>query len=104
MSSLASPPRHSANSKFDRFWQRVTEGMELRQLWAQFRSDTRASYRFYSKEIDTSQLSGLSRGRRFLYITEQFFWAILGMLSPARRIILLVALVLLLFGGGYYHK
>jgi len=104
MSSPASPPRHAANSKFDRFWQRVTEGMELRQLWAQFRSDTRASYRFYSKEIDSSQLSGLSRGRRFLYITEQFFWAILGMLSPARRIILLVALVLLLFGGGYYHN
>lgn len=78
--------------------------MEMRQLWSQFRSDTRASYRFYSKEIDSTQIAGLSRGRRFLYITEQFFWAILGMLTPARRIILLFALILLMLGGGYYHS
>ncbi len=105
MSSPAATPNspRPSGSKFDRFWQRVTEGMELHQLWTQFRSDTRASYRFYSKEIDSSKLAGLSRGRRFLYITEQFFWAILSMLTPVRRIILLVALVLLMLGGGYYQ-
>lgn len=78
--------------------------MALNQIWSQFRSDTRASYRFYSKEIDSSRTAGMSRGRQFIYITEQFFWAILDKLTPARRILLLAALVLLLIGGGYYHS
>jgi hypothetical protein len=106
MSSPA-PPRPSQKqdfgSKLDRFWQRITDGMALNQLWVQFRSDTRASYRFYSKEIDSSRTAGMTRGRRFLYVTEQFFWAILEKLTPARRILLLLALVLLLLGDITYQ-
>lgn len=98
-----SPPP-SRGSTFDRFWQRVTEGMQLNQIWAQFRSDTRAGYRFYSKEIDSSRTAGMSRRRRFFYVTEQFFWAVLEKLTPARRIILLVALVFLLIGGMAYNN
>src|SRR5664280_3466302 len=71
------PPKPNFGRRLDEFWKRITEGMELNQLWAQFRSDTRASYRFYSKEIDPSRTAGMKPGRRFLYITEQFFWAIL---------------------------
>ena len=33
------------------FWERVTEGLELDQLWSQFRNDTRSSYRLYSREV-----------------------------------------------------
>ena len=77
--------------------------MELNQLWAQFRSDTRASYRFYSKEIDPSRTAGMKPGRRFLYITEQFFWAILEKLTPARRVLLLLALILLIVGDISFH-
>jgi len=96
--SAPPPPRHDFGSKVDRFWQRVTDGMELNQLWLQFRTDTRASYRFYSKEIDSSRTAGMSGFRRFLYVTEQFFWAILEKLTPARRILLLLALIFLLLG------
>ena len=95
------PPKHDFGTRLDRFWRRVTEGLELNQLWSQFRSDTRASYRFYSKEIDSSRTSEMGRGRRFLYLTEQFFWAVLEKLTPARRILLLIALLLLLIGGGF---
>ncbi len=99
------PPRKEHfGQRLDRFWQRVTEGMQLNQLWAQFRSDTRAGYRFYSKEIDSSRTAGMSRSRRFLYVTQQFFWAILEKLTPARRVLLLIALVLLLLSGGYYQN
>jgi sigma-B regulation protein RsbU (phosphoserine phosphatase) len=103
MSSPApSPPKQNFGVRLERFWQRVTEGMELNQIWSQFRSDTRASYRFYSKEIDSTRTAGMTRGRRFLYITEQFFWAILEKLSPARRILLLLALIFLILGGGEF--
>ena len=34
-----------------RFWQRVTEGMELSQLWSQFETEARASYRLYSRDV-----------------------------------------------------
>lgn len=93
------PPRkeHLAG-KLDRFWQRVTEGMQLNQLWAQFRTDTRAGYRFYSKEIDSTGTAGMSRGRRILYIAQQFFWTVLEKLTPARRVLLLLALALLIIG------
>lgn len=97
------PPRQEYGRRFDRFWQRVTEGMALNQLWAQFRTDTRASYRFYSKEIDATRTAGMNRGRRFLYVADQFFWAILEKLTPARRILLLAALILLLIGGSAYQ-
>ena len=30
--------------RLDRFWQRVTEGMQLGQLWSQFSTDARSSY------------------------------------------------------------
>ncbi len=92
------PPKEHLGGKFERFWDRVTEGMQLNQLWTQFRSDTRAGYRFYTKEIDATKTAGMSRGRRFLYIAEQFFWAVLEKLTPARRVLLLVALVLLMVG------
>ncbi len=102
MSTPAQPPyrerKESAGSKLDRFWQRVTEGMQLNQLWAQFRSDTRAGYRFYSREIDSTRTAGMTRGRRVLYIAEQFFWTVLEKLTPARRVLLLLALVLLIVG------
>lgn len=81
------------------FWRRVTEGMELNQLWLQFRTDARASYHLYSRDVDFTKPEGVRRGRHFWNLVKQFFWAILNQLSPARRVLLLVALVLLLFTG-----
>jgi hypothetical protein len=92
------PPERDFGYRVARFWTRVTEGMELNQLWAQFRSDTRASYRFYSKEIDSNRTAEMSGARRVLFIAEQFFWAVLEKLTPARRIMLLLALVLTVMG------
>jgi serine phosphatase RsbU (regulator of sigma subunit) len=80
------------------FWHRVSEGLEVNQLWSQFEKDARSSYRFYSYGLD--QAEGHSRLHRAWVITKKLFWAILEKLSPARRILLLVALVLLFFPSG----
>lgn len=85
------------------FWRRVTEGLALSQLWSQFESEARASYRLYSKDVAAKTPEGLTvRGRR-VHVLKEFFWAVFEKLSPARRVLLLVALVLLLIPHTAYQ-
>ena len=90
-------PRLSFGEKINRFWLRVTEGLALNQLWSQFEKDARASYRLYAKDLEAKQGEIERPGRRFIHIAQQFFWAVLEKLTPARRVLLLVAMVLLIF-------
>lgn len=100
--ATASPPagQHSAapvpfGVRLNRFWHRVTEGLQVSQLWSQFESEARASYRLYSKDVEAKTPEGLTaRGHR-LHVVKEFFWAVFEKLSPARRVLLLVALVML---------
>ena len=85
--------------KAKQFWQRVTEGMELNQLWSQFRKDAHSSYRLYSQEVDRTRTEGVSRSHHFFHVVRQFFWAIIEKLTPARRVLLLIALVLIFVPG-----
>jgi phosphoserine phosphatase RsbU/P len=84
----------------EQFWQRVTEGMELSQLWSQFRRDAHSSYRLYSQEVDSTRVDGVPHSKHFYQLASQFFWAILEKLTPARRVLLLIALVLVIVPGG----
>ena len=89
--------RPSFRVQVEQFWRRVTDGLELNQLWSQFQADARASYRLYSYGIDSTRKEGVRRGRHWLEVSKQFFWAILEKLSPARRVLLLVALLMVIF-------
>jgi hypothetical protein len=82
-----------------RFWLRVTEGMELNQLWSQFEKDARSTYQFYSKDVARAKEEPGPRNPVLSKI-KQFFWAILEKLSPARRLLLLLALILIFFPAG----
>jgi len=92
--------RPKGGSRVSQFWRRVTEGMELNQLWSQFRADARSSYHLYSRNVELKRPPGVRPGRHFFSIVRQFFWAVLEQLSPARRVILLIGLILLVFAGG----
>jgi hypothetical protein len=85
----------------DQFWKRITEGLELSQLWKQFKSDAQASYRFY--ERDFGRKSQAPHPNKVLNTIQEFSWAVLEKLSPARRVFLLVALIVLFFGGIGFH-
>jgi sigma-B regulation protein RsbU (phosphoserine phosphatase) len=77
------------------FWRRVTEGLEVSQLWSQFETEARTSYRLYSRDVEAKTPDGrTTRGRR-LHVVKEFFWAVFEKLSPARRVLLLLALILL---------
>src|SRR5436309_2447538 len=77
------------------FWRRVTEGLEVSQLWSQFETEARTSYRLYSKDVAAKTPEGLTPRGRNLHVVKEFFWAVFEKLSPARRVLLLLALVLL---------
>jgi sigma-B regulation protein RsbU (phosphoserine phosphatase) len=90
--------------QLDRFWQRVTEGLELGQLWTQFSADARSSYRLYHRDFRARAPQG-ARQRGFWHTAQEFMWAILEKLTPARRVLLLLGVLLLVFpaGGFSYH-
>ncbi|MDT5029722.1 MAG: phosphoserine phosphatase RsbU/P, partial [Micromonosporaceae bacterium] len=97
--------RAGFRSRVKNFWQRVSEGRQIDDLWNQFAADARAGYGFYGRDVDWEKIGELRRWRRPLHVAKQFFWVLLVKLAPVRRVLLLVALVLLvltrfaLFGG-----
>jgi serine phosphatase RsbU (regulator of sigma subunit) len=101
MSSPAQTGQRTSRIRTDayRFWQRVSEGMALSQLWSQFEKDARSGYRFYSAGLEHAD-DGQSLFRRSWDLTKKLFWAILEKLTPARRVLLLVALILLFSPAG----
>ncbi len=84
------------------FWQRISDGLALQQLWAQFHADARASYELYSREVSPERGEGESGWKRFWRVARGLFWAMMMKLSPGRRVLLLAALVLLLIPGVRY--
>ena len=86
------------------FWQRVSEGRNLEDLWSQFAADTRSSYGFYGKDLDWDQIHQLPAWKRPLRVAGQLFWAMMNKLTPARRILLLIALVLLVLSGVQFQS
>jgi serine phosphatase RsbU (regulator of sigma subunit) len=91
-------PKSSAvprRGKIKAFWDRVSEGQALSQLWSELRADTRTSYRLYARDVDRGSLAGVSKLGRFLRYVRQLFWAVVTKLTPARRVVLLLGLVLL---------
>src|ERR1700722_1607000 len=92
--------------KLRNFWRRVTEGLEISQLWSQFETEARASYRLYSKDVAAKTPDHLTQRGRHLHVVKEFFWSVLEKLSPARRVLLLAALIMLVLpsGGFNYHS
>jgi serine phosphatase RsbU (regulator of sigma subunit) len=98
--STPPPPRNPGfTGEIRGFWNRITNGLEMNQLWAQFRTDARSSYRLYTRDY-RAQASQQTQKRSGFQVFLDFLWAILEKLSPARRVLLLLAVVLLFFGGG----
>jgi phosphoserine phosphatase RsbU/P len=100
--ATASPPAQPPaqplpfSVRLKKFWRRVTEGLEVSQLWSQFEGEARASYRLYSRDVEAKTPEGLTNRGHRLHVVKEFFWAVLEKLSPARRVLLLAALVCLI--------
>ncbi len=95
----SSAPRLNALGRARHFWQRISEGRQVDELWSHFTADARASYGFYMKEADTEELGTLRGFKRWFRIAKILFWSMLMKMTPARRVLLLVALVSLVASG-----
>ena len=95
----SSPPPLHALGRVREFWQRVSEGRQLDELWSQFTTDARASYGFYMKEADSEELETHRGFKRWFRIAKTLFWSLLMKMTPARRVLLLVAFVMLVMSG-----
>src|SRR5437762_4055928 len=82
------------------FWDRVTEGLQLNQLWFQFQQDARTSFRLYRRDFEAGSPSEQRKQRGTFHLLQELAWAILGKLTPARRVLLLIGVVLLLLPSG----
>jgi len=97
---VSSPaPAGGAANRARQFWQRVSEGRQLDELWSQFTADARASYGFYGKDVDWEEIQKLPRWHRPFHIAKDIFWALLMKMTPARRVLLLIALVMMVLSG-----
>ncbi len=92
-------PKESFLDRVRHFWQRVSEGQQMDELWSQFTADARASYGFYMKEADVEELGTRQGFHRWFRIAKTLFWSLLMKMTPARRVLLLVAFVLLVMSG-----
>ena len=77
-------------------------GSQIGQL-EQFHA-SRSSYRLYSRDFQ-ARAPQESRRHNFFHTAQEFAWAILEKLTPARRVLLLIGVVLLIFpaGGFSFH-
>ncbi len=100
-SPTASSSRPGLKTQLRQFWQQVTDGLELNQLWTQFHTEARASYRLYQRDYRT-RAQQETQPRGFFHTALEFLWAILEKLSPARRVLLLLGIVFLIFPGGEF--
>ena len=102
--SPVTPPSGAATRPHNRgglrgFWQRVSEGRQLDELWSQFSADARASYGFYMKEADAEEPVKRRVWSRWSYIIKTLFWSLVTKLTPARRVLLMIALVMMLLSS-----
>jgi phosphoserine phosphatase RsbU/P len=96
--SASTVPQLSARKRIRNFWDRVTEGMAIDQLFRQFRSEARDTYGLYSKDVDWEAIHGeRKKWKRPFLAVWALFQAMLMKLSPARRVLLLIAVIALLF-------
>ncbi len=101
--AASSPTPEPRRNKFSDFWQRITEGFALQQLWGQFLSEAKESYGLYSKDVDWDAIKlEKKRIKRFFMAAWALFQAMLMKLSPARRVLLLVALTLIIIQPEYH--
>jgi sigma-B regulation protein RsbU (phosphoserine phosphatase) len=109
MASAPNPtaaPNKGAFRRVRGFWERVTDGLAIDQLWGQFKSEAEAGYALYSHDVDWDSINReKSKFKRKMRAGWALFQAMLMKLSPVRRVLLLLALILLVahpeFHGGH---
>lgn len=93
--AYSAPPKgEKKRHRVRAYWGRVTEGMQIEQLWGQMKADARSTYSFYARDVDWQAMQTGRSWKRPFRIAWALFQAMLMKLTPARRVLLLIACVL----------
>ena len=74
-------------------WHRLTHGLELNELWAQFKAEAQASTLLYRQDANLRDLPSERSWKQPFRVAAALLLAILAKLSPARRVFLLATLI-----------
>jgi sigma-B regulation protein RsbU (phosphoserine phosphatase) len=88
-------------------WYKLTAGMEIDELWTQFKIEAGESSRLYKQDVKdrAGERAGqpLPRWKRPFKIFGYLFSSILNKLSPARRLFLLLTIILAFLAVVNFH-
>jgi phosphoserine phosphatase RsbU/P len=74
-------------------WYHLTNGLELNELWSQFKHEAHVSTRLYKQDAGLRDLPAERSWKQPFRVAAALFLAILAKLSPARRVFLFATLV-----------
>jgi serine phosphatase RsbU (regulator of sigma subunit) len=80
------------------FFDTYTRDLKADDLQRLFTRDAREAYKFFTRQLDLTELEGLPRFRRILRHARLIFMAFAMRLSPARRVVYAVALLFAIVG------
>jgi phosphoserine phosphatase RsbU/P len=84
-------------------WRRLTAGMELDDLWTQFKAEAEASSRPYKQDMDHRAVNEGDRWKHPFKVAVGLVSSILSKLSPPRRVFLLITIVFAFAGVADLH-
>jgi phosphoserine phosphatase RsbU/P len=84
-------------------WYRLTAGMEINELWVQFKVEAGESSRLYKQDVRQHAGQSERSWKRPFKILGYLFSSILNKLSPARRLFLLLNVILAFLAVINFH-
>jgi phosphoserine phosphatase RsbU/P len=84
-------------------WRRLTAGLEIEELWTQFKTEAGESSRLYKQDVGERAGQREQSWKQPFKIFGTLFWSILKKLSPARRLFLLLTMTLAFLSVIGFH-
>jgi phosphoserine phosphatase RsbU/P len=84
-------------------WNRLTAGMELEELWVQFKTEASESSQLYKQDVSGRAGPREQSWKQPFKIFGSLFWSVLKKLSPARRLFLLLTMILAFLSVIGFH-
>jgi phosphoserine phosphatase RsbU/P len=84
-------------------WRQLTAGIEIEELWTQFKTEVGESSRLYKQDVDERAGLREQSWKQPFKIFGTLFWSILRKLSPARRLFLVLTMVLAVLSVIGFH-
>jgi len=84
-------------------WSRLTAGMEIDELWSQFKSEAEQSSQLFQQDFREGDRKRADSWKRPFQIAKAIFWSVLKKLSPPRRLFLLLTIVVAFLAVIGFH-